>query len=165
MRYELDLIYQLCHEIGLLARMVADQRVGANQRVEVDLGQGAVLCFQNSEHEADCLIGFLHDRIAEGEEFHQDNRNAEGYEFPGIDWHAHGNLTFADARGYCVKLDYLDLVVGLQEGRVLICEREVEGRTYRWLIHSEYTGFRDIQAGERIIVRRAVTHPAETSRT
>ena len=45
MRYELNLIYQLCREIGWSARMVADQRVG------VDLGQGAVLCFQNSEHE------------------------------------------------------------------------------------------------------------------
>ena len=156
MRYELDLIYELCREIGLSARMVADQRV------EVDLGQGAVLCFQNPEHEPDGIMGFPALGGA------NDNRNAEGEEFSGMYfWHAHGNhLTFADGRGYYVKLDYLDLVVGLKEGRVLICEQEVEGRTVdRWLIHSEYTDFRDLQEGERIIVRRAVTHPAETSRT
>ena len=51
MRYDINLIQQLCSEIGLSAR------VDTNQRVEVDLGEGAVLCFQNAEREKDCLIG------------------------------------------------------------------------------------------------------------
>ena len=168
MRYELDLIYELCREIGLSARMLAGRLRYAPyagcQRVEVDLGQGAVLCFQNSDHEPDCLIGFLTLGPCGAA---NDNRNAEDYEFGGVDWHTHfDHLTFTDARGYYVKLDYLDLVVGLKEGRILICEREVEGRTAdRSLIHSEYADFRYHQEGERIVVRRAVTHPAETSRT
>ena len=174
MRYELDLIHELCREIGLSARMVAGRLRYAPyagcHRVEVDLGQGAVLCFQNSDHEPDCLIGFLTLGPRGGA---NDNRSAEDYEFTGVDWHTHfGKFTFTDARGHYVELDYLDLAVGLKEGRVLVCEREVEGRTAdrlrwptRWLIHSEYADFRDLQEGERIVVRRAVTHPAETSRT
>jgi len=51
MRYDLDLIYQLCGEIGLSARIVSAQRA------EIDLGQGAILRFQNAEKDEDCLIG------------------------------------------------------------------------------------------------------------
>jgi hypothetical protein len=130
MRYDLELIYQLCCEIGLSARM-------ADQRVEVDLGQGAVLCFQNAEREEDCLIGFL--------------------ETP---WHTHDHLMFGDARGNYIEIDHLNLLTGLQDGRVLVCEREVEGRTVdRWLIHSKYNNeFKYLQEGERILIRRAATH-------
>jgi len=82
-------------------------------------------------------------------------------------WHAHDGLTFVDARGHYLHLDYLGLLAGLKEGRVLVCELEVEGRTVdRWLTHSEYNDeFKYLQQGERIIVRRAVTRSAETSRT
>ena len=133
MRYDLELIYQLCRETGLPARVVGDRGV------EVDLGQGAVLCFQNAEREEDCLIGF---------------RDAE--------WHTHDDLMFSDPRGHYIELDYLDLLTGLKEGRVLVCEREVEGRTVdRWLIHSEFNDeLRYLDEGERIIIRRAATHPA-----
>jgi hypothetical protein len=136
MRYDLNLICQLCRETGMWVRMDADQRV------EVDLGQGAVLCFQNAEREEDCLIGFL-----------------------GMPWHTHDDLMFTDARGNYVELGYLDLVIGLKEGRVLVCEREVEGRTVdRWLTHAQYNDeFKYLQQGERIVVRRAVTRPAESS--
>jgi hypothetical protein len=43
----------------------------------------------------------------------------------------------------------------------------VEDRTLdRLLTHSEYNDeFKYLQGGERIVVRRAVTHPAEGSRT
>ena len=127
MRYDLDVIDGLCREIGLSAHM-------AGQRIEVDLGEGAILCFENAEREEDCLIGFL-----------------------DTAWHAHGDLIFADACGNHVELSYLDLLIGLKEGRVLVCEREVEGRTQdRWLIHSEYNDeFKYLQEGERIIIRRA----------
>jgi hypothetical protein len=138
MRYELDLVNQLSREIGLPVRM------GTDRRVEIDLGRGAVLCFQNAEREEDCLIGFL-----------------------GMPWHTHHNLMFADARGNYIELDYLNLLTGLKEGRVLVCEREVEGRTVdRWLVHSEYIDeFKYLEEGERIIVRRATIQAAETTRT
>jgi hypothetical protein len=127
MRYDLDFVSQMCRECGLSARM-------DDQRIEVDLGQGAILCFQNAVLDEDCLIGFL-----------------------GTPWHYHGDCVFADARGYHVELDYLDIIVALKEGRVLVCERQVEGRTVdRWLIHSKYNDeFEYIQEGEQIVVRRA----------
>ena len=136
MRYDLELITQLCREVGLSAR------TEAGQRVDVDLGQGAILCFQNAEREEDCLIGFLR-----------------------MPWHTHDDLMFADGRGNYVELDYLNLLTGLKEGRVLVCEREVAGRTVdRWLVHSEYNDeFKYLAEGERIIVRRPTIQTAETN--
>lgn len=128
MRYDLDLVNQLCREIGLMVQMdTAD-------RVEIDLGRNAVLCFQNAEREDDCLIGFL-----------------------GMPWHVHDNLIFVDARGNYIELDYLNLLTGLKDGRVLIREREVKGRTEDlWLVHSDYNDeFKYLEEDERIIVRRA----------
>lgn len=129
MRYDLELVTELCREVGLSARMES------GQRVDIDLGQGAILCFQNAEREEDCLIGFL-----------------------GMPWHAHDKLMFGDSRGYYVELDYLNLLTGLMDGRVLLCEQEVAGRTVdRWLVHSEYNDeFKYLEEGERIIVRRAM---------
>lgn len=128
MRYDLDLVNQLCREIGLMVQMdTAD-------RVEIDLGRNAVLCFQNAEREDDCLIRFL-----------------------VMPWHVHGNLIFVDARGHYIELDYLNLLTGLKDGRVLIREREVKGRTEDlWLVHSDYNDeFKYLEEDERIIVRRA----------
>ena len=138
MRYDLDLVNQLCREIGLPASMNTDSRV------EIDLGRGAVLCFQNEEREEDCLIGFL-----------------------SMPWHTHDDLTFVDARGNYINLDYLNLLTGLKEGRVLVCEREMQGRTLdRWLVHSEYNDeFKYLEEGERIIVRRATIQAAGTNNT
>jgi hypothetical protein len=138
MRYDLDLVSQLCREIGFSASMNTDSRV------EIDLGRGAVLCFQNEEREEDCLIGFL-----------------------SMPWHTHDDLTFVDARGNYINLDYLNLLTGLKEGRVLVCEREMQGRTLdRWLVHSEYNDeFKYLEEGERIIVRRATIQAAETNNT
>jgi len=101
MRYDLDLVNQLCREIGLPARMDTDSRV------EIDLGRGAVLCFQNAEREEDCLIGFL-----------------------GMPWHTHDDLMFVDARGNYINLDYRlvhsehnDEFKYLKEGKRIIVRR------------------------------------------
>lgn len=133
MRYDLDLVNQLCREIGLAVRLDNDHRI------DVDLGRDAILCFQNADREEDCLIGFL-----------------------GMPWHTHDNLMFADARGNYIELDYLGLLTGLKEGRVLVCEREVKGRTIdMWLVHSEYNDeLKYLEEGERIIVRRATVQLA-----
>jgi hypothetical protein len=133
MRYDLTLVHQLCREIGLIVRL------NTGHRIEVDLGRGAILCFQNTEREEDCLIGFL-----------------------GMPWHTHDNLMFADARGNYIELNYLDLLIGLKEGRVLVCEREVEERTVDiWPVQSEYNDeLKYLEEGERIIVRRATVQLA-----
>jgi hypothetical protein len=129
MRYDLDLVNRLCREIGLIV-----VRQDADRRLEIDLGRNALLCFQNAEREEDCLIGVV-----------------------GVPWHVHDNLMFVDARGNYIELDYLNLLTGLKEGRVLICERELNGQTVdRWLVHSEYNDeFKYLNEDERINVRRA----------
>jgi hypothetical protein len=129
MRFEIGLIFELCCEIGLKARAIQ------GKRVEIDVGENAVLCFENAEgEEDDCVVGFL-----------------------GTPWHAHGNLEFADPRGLYVELDYLGVISALVDGTVLICERHAGGNlTDRWLIHRDYNDeFDYMETGERFVVRRA----------
>jgi hypothetical protein len=128
MRYDLDLIYELCQEIGLPARLDPSK-----QGVEIDVGQDAVLCFQNLE-EDDCMIGFL-----------------------DTPWHAHDNLIFYGRHGYSTEMEYFDLPVALKDGRVLICEMVANDRVVdRWLIHCEHNDeFEHLEEGEKIVVRRA----------
>jgi hypothetical protein len=128
MRYDLDLLSDFCREIGLAARLTDEQSL------EVLMGDGAILCFQNDDREEDCLLGFL-----------------------GTPWHTHWDLTFANAQGCHIEVDSLDLLTGLKSGQVLICERHVAGQPLdRWLIHSEYNDeFQYLGETERITVRRA----------
>jgi hypothetical protein len=144
MSYDLTLVLQLCHEIGLSARII-DIR-----HLVIDLGEGAVLGFQNAQSEGDCLIGFPTD-------------------VPGqYAWHTHDPIQFGDRYG-SIELCYLDLVVALKEGRLLVCERQMHGRVVdRWLAHHEYLGDfyfdpQRLEEGERIIVRRARTNLGSTS--
>lgn len=135
MSYDLNLVQQLCREIGLPAGIIDVHHLG------VDLGEGAVLCFQNAESEADCLIGFP-----------ADVRGTYA-------WHIHDPILFGP-----IELDYLDLVVALKEGRVLVCERQLDGRIVdRWLAHHESIYVQQLEECERIIVRRATTNVGSTS--
>jgi hypothetical protein len=138
MRYDFDLICQLCGELGLSAHL-RDERC-----VEVDLGPSGLLCFQNAEDDKHCLIGFR-----------------------GTPWHTHDDLTFVDGRGHYIELDYLDLLTGLADGRVLVCERLQEGKLLdRWPIHRGYNDvFKYMDAGEQITVRRVVTNAPHASQS
>ena len=129
MRYDIRRIYQACLDLGLAAQSVSDQSI------EINLGHGAVLLFQNDDQDEDCLMGF------------QDTP-----------WHTHDDLMFADARGNYVELNYLDLLRALREGLVLICELRTDGILVdRSLIHSEYNDeFRFLRQGDQVSVRRAV---------
>ena len=137
MRYELAAIRDLCREIGLSADPTTEEHI------EIDLGGGAVLYFQNADREEDCLMGFL-----------------------DVPWHTHDDIIFADAQGNNIGLDYLDLLVGLKEGQVLICELQKGGRVIdRYLIHSKYNDeFRYLEEGEQVIVRRAAASQPENNR-
>jgi hypothetical protein len=130
MRYDFNMICELCNEIGLPARMHDEQCV------EVDLGPSGLLCFQNAEDDEDCLIGFR--------------------ETP---WHTHDDLTFVNGRGHYIELNYLDLLTGLADGQVLVCERRQDGKLLdRWPIHRDYNDlFKYMDAGEQITVRRVTT--------
>jgi hypothetical protein len=135
MQYDIALIEQLCREIGLPTRIQTDTSI------EIDLGEGAALFFENSPNEEDSAIGFS-----------------------DTPWHTHGEtLMFVAAHGHYIECDYLDLVVGLQEGRILVGERIVNGQILdRWLVHHVYNDeLKYLDPGEKIIVRRVIASGRE----
>jgi len=128
MRYDLDLLNEFCRELGLSSRLTG------NSSLEVSLGDGTVLCFQNAERDEDCLMGFA-----------------------DTPWHTHDDLLFNDHHGHFVELDPLNLLTGLQSGDVLICEQEVSGNLVdRWLVHKIFNDeLEHLMPNERLIIRRA----------
>src|SRR6478609_7142146 len=133
MRFDLKLIHELCQEIGLRSSIQSDVLL------DIELSEDCVLFFQNAEVEADCLVSL---------------RGAPC----GASWHTHGDFIFADCRGYYTELSYLDVVAGLKDGVILVCERWRDGQLVdRWLIHRDFNSeFRYLDETEAIRVRRAV---------
>ena len=132
MRLDLTVILKLCEEVGL--RCVHR----SPDEVSVQLEPGVSLRFLNFPNEADdCLIGF-----------------------DGSEWHTHGRLMCSDRHGYYIELNYLDLVTGLADGTVLVCELWARGALAdRWLVHRDFVNeFRHMRAGEEIRIRRVANH-------
>lgn len=127
MRYDLKLIHELCQELGLRSSFRSDDLLA------IDLQKDCVLVFQNAERDEDCLVAF-----------------------DGTPWHTHEVFIFADCRGYHAEMNYLDVVSGLKDGVILICERWVADRLVdRWLIHRAFNDeFIYMDAGEEFRVRR-----------
>ena len=64
--------------------------------------------------------------------------------FKGTPWHTHADIAFEDGQGNSIELHYLDLVPGLKDGRILVCERLQDGETKdRWLIHRDCNGMKN----------------------
>ena len=127
MRYDLGMIRDLCGELGLRsAARSADE-------VAIELDEGVVLTFVNAEREEDSFVGF-----------------------EGGEWHYHDDLQCSDRHGVHVELGYLDVLTGLADGSVLICEQWVHGELReRSLVHRDYVDeFRYMQEGEEIRIRR-----------
>ena len=127
MRYDLDLANVVCSEQGF-------PTIQTNGRLEATLGNDAVLCVQNSEQDEDCLIGFK-----------------------DTPWHIHNDFMFSDARGHYIEMGYLDMLVGLGDGSILVCDlMELGAVKDRWLIHRDYNNeYTHMQLGEQVIVFRA----------
>ena len=83
--------------------------------------------------------------------------------FEGGEWHYHDDLMCSDRHGFHVELGYLDVLTGLADGTVLICEKLVHGELReRWLVHRDYVDeFRHMQDGEEIRVRRVPSPKAK----
>lgn len=130
MRYDLTLIHELCGELGLRSS------ARSNDLLEIELSQNAVLCFQNAERDEGCLAGFK-----------------------GTPWHTHDDFLFDDGRGSFIEVNYLDILTGLKEGKVLIGERWQKGKALdRWLVHCEYNDeFKFMEQGEEIRAYRPTT--------
>ncbi len=139
MRYDFALIQELCTELGLSCT------VRSSTLLAIDLGANAMLCFQNVEKEDDCLVGF-----------------------EGTAWHVHDNFIFVDSRAYYIEMDYLDLLTGLKDGKILVSELWHDGKIVdRSLVHSEYNDeLNYMQLGDEIRIRRAeVTSSSPTPST
>ena len=127
MRYDLDLANVVCSEQGFAS-------VQIEGRLEASLGKDAILCVVNCEREEDCLVGFK-----------------------GTPWHVHSRFTFSDAHGNYIEMSYLDVLAGLGDGTILVCERVDLGIVKdRWLIHRDYNDeYKYMEIGEKRVVYRA----------
>ena len=127
MRYDLDMIKDLCNELGL------QSTARSSDEVAVELDEGVVLIFINAAREEDSLVGF-----------------------EGGEWHYHDDL-MCSGHGFHVVLGYLDVLTGLADGTVLICENWICGELReRSLVHRDFVDeFRYMQDGEEIRIRRA----------
>ena len=126
LQYDLEIIADLCDELG-----ISHRRTSPNE-VLVGLEAGVELVFLNFPDEDDCLIGFN-----------------------GTEWHTHGDVSFADQNGNYTELIYLDVLTGLSDGSVLICELwRPEGLADRWISHKDFVDeFRFMQQGDEVRVR------------
>lgn len=138
MRYDLKQVEKVCTELGLRCRIVSEE---STDRAEIDLGEQAVLCLVNAEHDRDCLIGFK-----------------------GTDWHFHGDFVFEDRdRGLEIKLDYLEMLRRLENGQLVVLEHWSSGLLRsRELLHSDsatvlhhITAVQALEAGAEIRIWRA----------
>jgi hypothetical protein len=109
--YDLDLVETLSENLVRIGFLrEAD-------RVEIEFQPGMVLCFVNHPRDPESLIGFK-----------------------GTPWHVHGAFKFMDKDYNYIEMDYGDMILGLTEGTVLVCERWHQGQLInRWLTHIEYS--------------------------
>ena len=93
------------------------------------------LLFCNDDAD-DCLIGFV-----------------------GTPWHAHGDIVLA-SRQASIELSAVDVVAGLADGQVLICEGWSAGQLQdRWLVHRDvFDGQRLLEPDAELRLRRAVSN-------
>lgn len=133
MRYDLEIVSELCSELGL--RVL---RSGPSE-VAIELEECVVLLIHNAEDEQDCLIGF-----------------------EGTEWHFHDQFGWSDRLlGSSLWLDYLDVISGLADGTILICEHWSRGSLKeRWLVHrDDVDEFQYMEAGDEIRIRRIEPRP------
>jgi hypothetical protein len=138
MRIDLAMVSELCGEVGLsCVRRSADE-------VAVHLGEGITLLFLNVATEYTGEGGTT-----------TTNEDDNFIGFEGTQWHSHDGLMCSDRHGFYVELSYLDVVSGLADGSVLVCEQWLHGElTDRWLVHRDFVDeFRYLQNGEEIRIR------------
>ncbi len=127
MQYDLNLIDDLCKEIGL-----PSEYRSAN-KIAITLAAGVVLLVENSANEADCLITF-----------------------DGNDkWHTHDEFLFY-ANGKQIERTYFDVIAGIPSGEILVAELWNNGQLEdRWLVHKDFVDeFQNMEKGDEIRIRR-----------
>ena len=137
MRLDIDMISEMARELGF----PCTQRSGSE--LAVDLGGGAPLVYIRDGSEEDSRMGF---------------------EVGG--WHFHEILQCSDRHGNCIELGPADILTGLAEGTVLICEEWERGvLRYQSLVHRDCVDeFQCLEAGQEVRIRRAEPSPSGSRR-
>lgn len=127
MKLELDIIAGLTKDLGFSSRF------GNLNELEIEMSPGIIFIFKNIENEDDNAFGF------------QDTP-----------WHSHDKLSLMVGDDSYIELNDIEIIVGIKEGNVLLCEQYVNGiLTDRWLRHkNEKDDNKYIEAGEEIRIRR-----------
>ena len=127
MNYDFDMIQSL---LGMLSSKCHR----SDDTLEISIEPGITLCFVNHPNAEESLMAFK-----------------------DTPWHVHGAIGFADNRGYHTEMEYPDVIRGILDGTILICERFLNGTLVdRWLMHSAYADeFRWMEPSEEIRVKRA----------
>ena len=127
MRYVLKKIHELCGDIGLASILRSPEELA------IELADGVVLHFRNPNKEEDCLA-----------------------QFEGTPWHTHGDFIFVDSHGHEIEMSCLNVVSGLAEGQILVCEKWKRGELVdRWLDHQDYVGpFHLSEEGDEVRIWR-----------
>lgn len=135
MLYDLKLLHEFCQELGFTSYFSSDEKL------EIKFSEYCVLIFwnnYNSNGSDECIMGF---KIEDSGRM--------------FNWHVHGGIMFSDGIQY-IEMDALDILAGLKDGTVLICEIWREGKfDNRLLMHHKITKlFADMDKGEEIKVLR-----------
>jgi hypothetical protein len=127
MIYDLPLITELCKELGY------EKVESRPDTVEVELYKNATLVFQNINNCTDSLMCFS-----------------------GTPWHTHGDIMFSGKEGRYIEMNYLDVLSGVKEGKVLVCELlNNEVLKDRYLVHKDLVDeFKYMEPGDEIRVRK-----------
>lgn len=124
--FDLELVAELCAELGIEYSFVEPARL------EMRFACGASIQFVNLSA-TDALIGC-----------------------PTTGWHVHKVLPCSDPQGYGIDIAYLDVVSGIADGTVLVCELYKNGKLFeRSLIHKKYADeFQYLDNGDEVRIRR-----------
>ena len=127
MQYDLALLADQCSKFGWVSTLKGADQLG------VSLEPETTLLFANLHEEGeDTFIGF-----------------------EGFTWHTHGGLMFSDPRGFYIELEYTDVLPGLADKSLLVCELWVRGAlSDRWLTHRDYVSdLKHMQDGDEVRIR------------
>jgi len=125
--YRLDELAEVCTELGIESCRVDEDRL------DVLIRPDWALAFCNLLETQDTLVGF-----------------------DGTPWHAHGIVHFGCGSNSYIKLDELEIVLGLSCGELLVVSSHTNGVvTDRWLTHrDEPLSLKYAQPGEELTVFR-----------
>ncbi|MCP4410327.1 MAG: hypothetical protein GY807_21790 [Gammaproteobacteria bacterium] len=125
MQYDLELLTEICGEIGFPVLPSPENSL------RIDLGSSVSLEFVNWPDKGDCLLGF-----------------------PDTAWHTHGDLLRVTRDYHERSFHQLDVITGLASGKLLICEKWSNGTIEdRELVLPDFDVSEEFEFSQKIEIR------------